>query len=73
MPKLNGHCRQQRDPQSAVRREMFVEDTAASLWNFWGGAGIACCCSESLNPCDGRMTCGDKFLIQLYALAAKES
>lgn len=52
---------------------MFVKDTAAKLSSFWGGAGIACCCSESLSAHDGRMSCGEKFLIQLCALAAKES
>lgn len=36
------------------RREMFVKDTAASLWNFWGDAGIACWCSESLSARDER-------------------
>lgn len=52
---------------------MFVKDSAANLWSLWGGAGIAYWCSESLSAHDGRMTCGEKFLIQLYALAAKEN
>lgn len=55
------------------RRKMFVKDIAANLWSFWGGAGVACWCSESLSARDGRMTCGEKFLIQLCSLVAKES